>query len=175
MAENGGVITNIAAYMSTMRAYRPPEPGPRDLATPTEMTVDFERNMNEPYPYIYSLIKYENDGIEGYIHFDGYYYVYDGSEDEDAKTNYGYAERCLPKRLTMNVVVRETVPYHTYKSSSWYRTVSHEAYEVEVYRREKIKNTNKYSPDDEYGSICFFSTDEQKIYFRVLCHLSRVA
>ena len=166
-------ITDLRTYMSTMNAYKPPDPGPHIPGTPTETYINFYSNGHERRtPYIQELIEYENDGVEGCIHFDGYYYVYDGSEDEFIKRYQNVEENCLPQRMLMDVIVQEKEPYHRYKNSSWARTVSHDQYEVEFYQRTKIKCTDQISEiEDEDGepmNVCFFPTDEQRLYFRVI-------
>lgn len=164
---------DFKVYMSTMNTYKPPEPGPHIPGTPTKMEIHFYANGHERRtPYIQELIKYVNDGTEGCIHFNGYYYVYDGTEDEFTKRYQNVEENCLPQRLLMDVIVQESEPYHKYKCSSWYRPVSHDQYEVEFYKREKIKCTDSISEiEDEDGEpmkVCFFPTDEQLLYFRVI-------
>ncbi len=167
--EAGEPITDLRASLD---AYKPPEAGPHDPSVPTEMTIHFYANGHaQRTPYIERLIGYENDGSEGCIHFDGYYYVYDGSEEDYVKESEQYEENRLPKRLLMDVIVQETEPYHTYRGRSWFRIVSHDQFDVEFYRREKIKCTDVISEiEDEDGepmSVCFFPTNEQRLYFRV--------
>jgi hypothetical protein len=164
---------DLTERMSTILAYKPPEPGLHDPSIPTKTEIHFHANsFSERHPHIKELIKYVNDGSEGYLHFDGYYYVYDGSEDEYTKSRSEYAENLLPKRLLMDVIVQETEPYHVFCGGSWFRTVSHEQYEVEFYRREKLNCTDVISEieddDGEPMHVCFFPTDEQKLYFRVI-------
>lgn len=169
----GERIDDIRAYMSTMNAYKPPDPGPHIPGTPTETYINFYANGHERRtPYIQELIRYENDGVEGFIEFNGYYYVYDGTEDEYTKQTFRYADDCLPQRMLMDVIVQEKEPYHRYRNTSWFRPVSHDQYEVEFYKRTKIKCTDQISEiEDEEGEpmkVCFFPTDEQQLYFRVI-------
>ena len=97
---------------------------------------------------------------EGFIHFDGYYYVMNEE---------------FPKRMFFNTSVREEKPYEEkqteYGYEYKYRTVEDKFYEVEIYDRVKVESTSSYDEVDEDGEkmqICYFPTHEQKIYFKVL-------
>ncbi len=118
----------------------------------------FSRERRDPY--IQHLIEFKVDETEGYIHFDGYYYVMNEE---------------FPKRVFFNTTVREEKPYEEkqteYGYECKYRTVEDSFYEVEIYDRVKIENTSSYDEVDEDGQkmrICYFPTHEQKIFFKVI-------
>lgn len=111
-------------------------------------------------PYVQKLIEFNISDTEGFIHFDGYYYVLNEE---------------FPKRIFFNTTVREEKPYEEEIRDNGhhakYRIMEDMFYEVEVYDREKIVNTSSYDEVDEDGSkmrICYFPTYEQKIKFRVI-------
>jgi hypothetical protein len=112
-------------------------------------------------PYIQRLIEFQVSETDGYIHFDGYYYVMNEE---------------FPKRVFFNTTVREDKPYEEkqteYGYECKYRTVEDKFYEVEIYDRVKIENTSSYDEmEQEDGSkmrICYFPTHEQKIFFKIL-------
>lgn len=112
-------------------------------------------------PYIQHLIDFCIFDNEGYIHFDGYYYVMNEE---------------FPTRVFFNTTVREEKPYEEkqteYGYECKYRTIEDEFYEIEVYDRVKIENTSSYDEvEEDDGSkmrICYFPTYEQKIFFKVI-------
>jgi hypothetical protein len=113
-------------------------------------------------PYIRRLIDYQISDTEGSIAFDGYYYVL--NEEFPIKTMY-------------NTTLREEKPYEegtTEEGGTYakYKNVEDKWYEIEIYDRQKVKDTSKFSEvDDEDGEsmrVCFFPTYEQKIMFRVI-------
>jgi hypothetical protein len=113
-------------------------------------------------PYIQKLIDYQISDTEGSISFDGYYYVLNEE---------------FPIRTMYNTTLREEKPYEegttedggTYAK---YKNVEDKWYEIEIYDRQKVKDTSRFSEvDDEDGEpmrVCFFPTYEQKIMFRVI-------
>ncbi len=113
-------------------------------------------------PFIRTLYDYQlsKDGKEGHIHFNGYYYVLDEE---------------FPRRVYIITTLREDTPIEEETTDSYsmcsYRHLEEKFYSIEIYRREKIRNTSEYGDIEEDGQqmrVCFFPTDEQKIYFRVL-------
>lgn len=121
---------------------------------------DFQIYFNTdqaPRPFIDMVFNYENDGTEGILEFDGYYYVNDSDLEPDPSMPYQRYQYSLPQELQM-LVCKDCLLVN--------------AYEIEIYRREKICNTDKYStveePDGSEMNVCFFPTDRQRIYFRVL-------
>jgi hypothetical protein len=112
-------------------------------------------------PYIQKLIEFSISETEGYIHFDGYYYVLNEE---------------FPKRVFFNTRVREEKPYEEETREDGYhakyRMLEDLFYEIEIYDRIKIENTSSYDEvEEDDGSkmrICYFPTYEQKIYFRVI-------
>jgi hypothetical protein len=138
-------------------------------------------------PHISKIYAFECDGEKGTLEFDGYYYVNNG--DNDADTEKRFSES-LPKKETITVRIRLPIEPRVWRSeepsflkdaNGTYPLMSCEnteiradlyTYKILVERREKIYNTNEYSTiDDDCGGemdVCFFPTDRQKIYFRVL-------
>jgi hypothetical protein len=113
-------------------------------------------------PYIQKLIDYKISETEGYIHFDGYYYVLNEE---------------FPIRTMFNTTLREEKPYEegtTDEGGTYakYKNVEDNWYEIEIYDRQKVVDTSRFSEvDDEDGEpmrVCFFPTYEQKIMFRVI-------
>lgn len=103
-------------------------------------------------PYIENLMDYVCDGSGGSITFDGYYYVEDVCDDRP--------HHALPQRLMMD--------YYFYDEGK----KTEAFYEIEIYKRDFIKNTSTISEDvDEDGSVmkvCFFPTHIQTVHFRIL-------
>ncbi len=120
--------------------------------------LDIHFNSDEARPHIVEIFDYQNDGTEGVLEFDGYYYVNDSEAAAADASGYKSVHRySLPLELQM--IICENLQ------------ITH-AYEIEIYKREIIHNTNQYAIiDDGDGndmSVCFFPTDRQKLYFRVL-------
>ena len=137
-------------------------------------------------PYIGELIGYECNGVEGWLEFDGYYYVNDDNDEESKRF-----ERTLPTTEMMYVKkIGDIPPVVTYTmepsflnaadgtrplvrvKNTQYDVLEDNFYNVEFYKREKIVCTNSYStinePDGSEMNVCFFPTDRQKLYFRVV-------
>lgn len=153
----------------------------------TTLEIDFLPTNDEQgcrMPYIRETpIDYKCDGIEGQVTFNGYYYVEDHEPPfpEDEALPVWMRQRhsaWLPQKVKMYAKLRETEPYLVERNEAemWtryhYKTLEENAYVVEIYKRVKHECTNTYSdeidPDGEEMKICFFSTDKQTIYFRVL-------
>ena len=123
-------------------------------------------HINENYSFEYSC-----DGKEGSIEFDGYFNVEDEAppypEDYEL-TNSNW----LPKKLIMLFERLENKPYLVEGGTSHHKTIEKYTYLIEVYKRVKHESTNKYDnvtdDDGEKMSICYFPSDRQTIYFRVL-------
>jgi hypothetical protein len=101
--------------------------------------------------YIEKVYEYVNDGDKGYIEFDGYIYYDIGDENQYTRN----LSRCFFYVMD-HIDTEKFCPF----------------YEVEFYRREIIKNTNAYSTIEEDDgtemNVCFFPTDRQRVYFKVL-------
>ena len=107
-------------------------------------------------PYIMNLIDFKISEIEGHLHFNGYYYV---------------SNKEFPKRIFFVTTVREDKPYKIEDKCNMYNIIEYKMYEVEIYNREKMKNTSSYDEIDEDEckmKICYFPTHEQKILFKVI-------
>jgi hypothetical protein len=115
--------------------------------------------------YVRKLYDYVNDGENGHIEFNGYIYYDVGNE-----TKYN---RSLTKSiLCMTEYSAEGIVNSDKPEVTTYSFIQHHIYEVEFYRREIIKNTNAYSTIEEDDgtemNVCFFPTDRQRVYFKVL-------
>jgi hypothetical protein len=114
-----------------------------------------------PYVTEERSIRFECDEKEGTIYFNGYYYVLNEE---------------FPIRMFFSTVLYEDEPYEVTQNGSdtykRYKVLEKKFYEVEVYDREKLKDTSEFGEmEDEDGSrmrVCFFPTHEQKIYFKVI-------
>ena len=126
------------------------------------MTEDLQLSPNDRNDhasvYIRELFHYECDGSGGKFEFNGYFYV----EDSEFPKTYAMCYRRIGEK---QAILEE---HH---------------YLVELYRRETVRDTSKYTPtrkeldaqgletteeDDEWGGICFFPTKRQVLYFRIL-------
>lgn len=150
-------------------------------------TLDFHPMNRDTRPYIQELIdyKYDDETKQGQIKFNGYYYVDDATE--------------LPKVTFMHMVLNEDEPYKIEEVDEsntpfalrmkeygvtcgmctryYYNELDNRLYEIEFYKREKIENTDVISTIDDDGGemdVCFFPTDIQILYFRVLQEFSEI-
>ncbi len=164
----------------------------------TSLYVYFNsENSRDRTPHIIddASVQYTCDGAEGTITFDGYYYVEDHAppypEDEALEPWQRPTRRdqWLPKILQLYICRRDKEPYkvdpipptvfseesgissiggHTYH----YHTREEYAYNVEIYKRVVHECTDRISEEeDDDGTpmqICFFPTNRQTLYFRVL-------
>lgn len=135
-------------------------------------------------PYIRELHSYTCDGSGGIIEFDGYYRLNDGEDDfyEHCKSlpskelictrllsdTPRIVPRLYPSPL-VDICASEPSEVQTCLS---YSILEQNTYLIEVYRRETIECTNQISriedEDGEEMNVCFFPTDRQRLYFRVL-------
>lgn len=132
--------------------------------------VDFysqkNNDIDEPRLYIdrdYPTV-YNSDGHEGTFTFNGYYRVENHPppypEDEHLEIYnrpYRYSHY-LPSNICLYLKSNTTYEEHYYS--------------VEIYKKVIHENTNRYSTiNDEDGSemnVCFFPTDHQTLYFKIL-------
>jgi len=140
-----------------------------------------------PYILDNTCIDYVCDGKEGYICFDGYYYVEDHAppypEDEglEAWNRPSRYSEWLPKKVGMIVHLRETEPSKTEiqengSTRMFYTMLEDNAYSIEIYKRvihEKTDRMSEIEEDGEIMNVCFFPTNKQTLYFRVLDTLSK--
>ena len=128
---------------------------------------EYETGTHGKTPYICNQepIEYFCDGKEGYIHFDGYYYVENHAPPylEDEGLGPRRYDVWLPQKLIMFVQLFEKEAYKELECLQ---------YIVEVYKKVIHENTDVTSDiedaDGENMNICFFQTNRQTIYFRVL-------
>ena len=154
-------------------------------------------NTRDRLPHIIdeSTVKYTCDGAEGSITFDGYYYVEDHAPpypEDDALEPWHRPTRrdeWLPKTLQLYIVRRDAEPYKVvatppreFDASSgitslggheyFHKTREEYGYVVEIYRRVIHECTDRISEEeDDDGTpmrICFFPTNLQTLYFRVI-------
>lgn len=155
----------------------------------TTLELYFVSNGTAPY-IIGEPRAYECDGKDGYVSFNGHFYVEDGPPlPEDIATDTSgrplrlrhsrrYSEH-LPLKMHMLVHRREKEP-HTVEvegnvTKHHYNKVEEHMYLIEIYLRVKHLNTDQYGPVDigtedapDIQQVCFFPTDVQTIFFRVL-------
>lgn len=114
-------------------------------------------------PFIGTVLTHElnSDLSEGSLGYNGYFYV----QDTD-----------LPLSYTMSLYKTEKEPIETDISGTTtkytYKYVFEYTFRVEVYRREQYEDTSQFGEDPEEGSVCFFPTHREKIWFRILADLS---
>ena len=128
-----------------------------DIVHPQDSRITF---------YICKLHDYSNTGEDGHIEFNGYIY-YDIGNETQYNRSLTKSLLCMTEYSTEGVVNSDAPEITTYSC------IQHHMYEVEFYRREIITNTNAYSTLEEEGydskmKVCFFPTDHQRIYFKVL-------
>ena len=136
----------------------------------------------EPDAYIKGQrpIDYKCDGKEGFITFDGYFYVEDHPppypEDDIYRRRYSH---WLPKKQLLSVTLRETEEKETPTDICGNYTITYKIFEtrqyiVEVYKRVVHECTDEYGDlEDDWDDgtpmkVCFFPTDKQTLYFRIL-------
>jgi hypothetical protein len=110
-------------------------------------------------PYVQELIELHLDASEGHIHFNGYYYADDST---------------FPRRHLMLYAMYSDAT--TMKEEKGYRTIYANQVEhtlaIEIYKREIIENTDVISniedDDGESMDVCFFPTNRQTLFFRIL-------
>lgn len=128
-----------------------------------EFQLEVVRSSEGRTLYVQEVFDYQNDGSEGFIEFDGYFYADIGDE-----TEYGVRadDQTLVVWMRGEGYQKEGEPYTTY-----FKSLGQEIYEVTFTKREIVKNTNQYSViDDEDGdemNVCFFPTNRQRIFFTV--------
>lgn len=139
----------------------------------------YEKDTYKQTPYIcrQEPIEYFCDGKDGYIHFDGYYYVENHAppylERGDRPERY---DTWLPQTLVMFAQLHEKDPYKTEvvdnTSIYYYKEIESIQYIIEIYKKDIHENTDVISEiddgDGENAKICFFPTNRQTIYFRVI-------
>jgi hypothetical protein len=133
----------------------------------------YPTTMNRTLPYIRDeeATVFICDGSEGSVLFNGYYYV----QDSDIPSETGH----LPKQMEIHVKIREKEPYKEEYLEDGSTRLYHVVYDeyfyiIEVYKRVKHESTNEISEIEDDGEpmeVCFFPTDLQTLYFRVLKNL----
>jgi|688.fasta_scaffold310680_2 hypothetical protein len=140
----------------------------------------YEKGTHQKTPYIRGQepIEYFCDGKEGYIHFDGYYYVENHAPPylEDDAVGPCRCNSWLPQKLVMFSRLFEKEPYEVEVldnvTKSYYKEIESLQYIIEIYKKEIHENTDIISEIEDNNRdamrVCFFPTNRQTIYFRVL-------
>jgi hypothetical protein len=135
---------------------------------------DIQFTANHQYPHMLEVYDYACDGERGEVEFNGYYTIHDASEGYDPEISMPKEAHLLvtkyhdeePRRWTDPADVSGFVTSHTELHRDRY------IYRVLIERRVKLQNTNSWSEDvDDDGNVytvCYFPTDRQRIWFRVL-------
>jgi hypothetical protein len=134
----------------------------------TTREVYFYQHEEDTYqqtPYICGQepIEYLCDGKEGYIHFNGYYYV----ENDPPPYNediYNQATRIcrnnkwLPRKHIMNLIYNQGEKY------------IEELYVIEIYKKETHESTDtiSYIEDGELIECLFFPTNYLTLHFNII-------
>ena len=128
-----------------------------------------------PYIRQYSEIDFTCNGSEGSITFDGYYYIENHAPpypEDDLLEPWDRPSRqsiWLPQILLLNIKIKEKEPYKEVDNGGWtdkfYNILDEKNYLIEVYKKVIHESTDEYS---EEGTICFFPTNKQTLYFKVL-------
>lgn len=111
--------------------------------------IQFHRLKDGYAPYVLTLYSYKEEANETSVEFDGYLYA----KDED-----------FPVRCIAVVIQTDSTQPHT----SFHAI-------IEIYKRITIKDTSVYSEMDDEGesmNVCFFPTQHQKIWFRIVEHIA---
>jgi hypothetical protein len=140
----------------------------------------YEKGTHQKTPYIRGQepIEYFCDGKEGYIRFDGYYYVENHAPPylEDDALGPCRCNTWLPQKLIMFSRLFEKEPFNVEvvdnATKSYFKELESLQYIIEIYKKEIHENTDVISEiedeDGEKANVCFFPTNRQTIYFRVL-------
>ena len=115
--------------------------------------IYFNKSFHEPI-YISELLEYNEK--EGSIHFNGYYV-------EDHAPPYPEVES-WERHTRYNIWLPRVVIMSVYKDD-------YKEYTIEIYKRIIHESTDKISEIEEDGEpmrVCFFPTNRQTIYFRIL-------
>ena len=141
---------------------------------------EYEIGMRRRVPYICGQepIEYFCDGKEGYIHFDGYYYVENHAPPylEDDALGPWRCNTWLPQKLIMFSRLFEKEPFNVEvvdnTTKSYFKELESLQYIIEIYKKVIHENTDIISEIEDNNRdtmrVCFFPTNRQTIYFRVL-------
>jgi hypothetical protein len=136
-----------------------------------------------PYILDQESVEYTLEGSGGSICFDGHYYVEDHGPpypEDDALEPWRRPNRYrhwLPATIEYTFLRREMEPYKTDvdehgSTTSFYKTLERRVHRIEVYKREIHHSTDRMSTlddsDGEEMTVCFFPSNKQTIWFRVL-------
>ena len=126
---------------------------------PADPYHHFDFPTSGSHPYVQELFDLRLDASEGHIEFNGYYYADDST---------------FPRRHLMLYAMYSDAT--TMKEEKGYRTIYANQVEhtlaIEIYKREIIENTDVTSniedDDGESMDVCFFPTNRQTLFFRIL-------
>jgi hypothetical protein len=151
------------------------------MTTISIMFYSLEPLGKTPYICGQEPLSYKCDGKEGEIYFNGYYYVenhappYPEDEQLESWRRPRRYDQYLPKTLIMHMTETENEPSIVKvidgKETRCHKNIQNHMYEIEIYKRVIHECTNQISQIEDGGDIidvCFFPTNTQTIYFRVL-------
>jgi hypothetical protein len=106
---------------------------------------------------------------EGSITFNGYYYVEDGPPPYE-DNSYDRYPKWLPQKVFLHTSLKEIELEVKTETTTYtnYNYLEEHTYIVEIYKRVTHKSTNEYSTLEDDTEICFFPTDLQTLYFRII-------
>ena len=149
----------------------------------TAYDINFGAADNDEFrtPYVRDgeSVVYDCDGKEGTIAFNGYFYVENGPppypEDSDRRRR---NSEWLPKKAVMSLTHRDKEPYkrevdevNKFMTHIFYKEYKKAFYMIEIYKMEVYESTDEISQIDDDGElmdVCFFPTNQMKLWFRVL-------
>ena len=132
------------------------------------------------------VYEYDESSSKGTIAFNGYYYVENGPppypEDSDPDMKPWDRPRrhseWLPKKAAMSLTHRDKEPYkrvadkeNKFMTHIFYKEYKKVFFMIEIYKLEVYEYTNEISEIDDDGEpmkVCFFPTNQIKLWFRVL-------
>lgn len=131
---------------------------------PTTLDIHFVSTGTDPYVMDSDTVTYICDGKEGSLRFNGHFYV----EDNE-----------FPLKMHLFVRRREKEPYKVdmeyNKTTQHHKIMEEHMFFIEIYKRIKHNSTDMYGPVDigaegqeDIQNVCFFPTQWQTIYFRIL-------
>ena len=141
-----------------------------------------EGHSRSPYIRDESSIKFECDGKEGTIYFNGYFYVENHAppypEDDLLKPwERDRHSAWLPRKYSLTLTFGNKIPCNDkcsenkYCSHSEFTSDNYETYEIEIYKKETHDSTDEFSKvedGDEDIDVCFFPTNYLTLHFRLL-------
>ena len=121
----------------------------------------FCNDVSQRIPYIHTLYDYHvnMDTNEGYIIYDGYFYV-----EDDAFPIHDICMRVFYFDLEQTKVADTNI------------YTLHDYFDIDIYKREIIEDTSTYSipfttdttsDNDDIGNVCLFPKNKEKLSFQI--------